>query len=244
MDKDMNVLKKRIAEWIKKKVEDAGAKGAVVGLSGGIDSSVVAALANLALGDKVLGVIMPCHSKEEDMNHAHIVSKKFGIKTEVVYLGGIFDSLVEKLPEGNRLALANIKPRLRMTMLYYYANLHNFIVLGTGNKTEELLGYFTKYGDGGVDILPIGDLYKHEVRKLAKELSIPDEIIEKPPSAGLWPGQTDEDEIGMSYDEMDDILYAIEKNDTGGLDKEKVEKIKMIMKVSEHKGRMPEVLDL
>lgn len=252
MDKDLNSLKGRISDWIREKVEEAGAKGAVIGLSGGIDSSVVAVLAKKSLGDNVLGVIMPCHSKKEDEEHAKALAEKTGIKTEYVDLGPVFDSLRESLPEAEGLVVANIKPRLRMTTLYYFANSRNYLVLGTGNKSELKLGYFTRYGDGGVDLLPIGDLYKTQVTELAKHLNIAREIIEKPPSAGLWPHQRDEDEIGVKYHEIDTILHYLlelkmEPKDIvnkGSLSLEKVKRVLNLMGKNEFKLKTPEVCEL
>ena len=243
MAEELNRMKGRIAGWIKQKVEEAGAKGAVVGLSGGLDSSVVAVLAREALGDNVLGVIMPCHSKGEDEEHARTIAEKFGIKTEHVDLGPVFDRLKESLPPAEGLAAANIKPRLRMTTLYFFANLHNYIVLGTDNKVELSVGYFTKYGDGGVDLLPIASLYKNEVRELGRLLGVPADIIAKSPSAGLWEDQTDEDELGITYDELDMILHAIEKNETDGIDSGKLRKVRKMIKDSEHKRMLPEIFE-
>ncbi len=243
MDKDMNAVKDQIAAWIKKKIEEAGAKGAIIGLSGGIDSSVVAALAKEALGDNVLGVIMPCHSKPEDEDHAKILAEKFSIRTEYVDIGDTFDALKRGLPKAEGLAPANIKPRLRMTALYYFANLHNYIVLGTDNKDELMVGYFTKYGDGGVDLLPIASLYKGEVRELGRVLGVPDEIINKAPSAGLWSGQTDEEEMGITYDELDEILHALENDQTQGIDPEKVRKVREMIESTEHKRNLPEIFN-
>ncbi len=241
MAKDMKSLKGRIAAWIRDKVEEAGAKGAVIGLSGGIDSSVVAVLAKEALGERVLGVIMPCHSHGGDAEHAKMIAKKFGIMTETVDIGPVFDALVSVIPKAGGVAPANIKPRLRMTTLYYFANLHNYIVLGTDNKDELMVGYFTKYGDGGVDLLPIASLYKSEVRELGRVLSIPEAIINKAPSAGLWSGQTDEEEMGISYEELDRILHAIENNETEDIDSDKLKKVRGMIKTSEHKRRLPEI---
>ena len=241
MDKDMMTIRDRIAEWISEKVGESKAGGVVVGLSGGVDSSVVAALAKLAVGDKVLGLIMPCQSIEEDTEHAHMLAKKFKIKTEFVDLEPVYKRLKQSLPPGKGIADANLKPRLRMLTLYYFANLHNYLVLGTGNKSELMIGYFTKYGDGGVDLLPIAGLYKHQIRELAGILGIPDVIIKKPPSAGLWKGQTDEGEIGMTYDELDRTLQAIEKNETRGIDPEKLGKVKNMIKISEHKRKLAEI---
>jgi NAD+ synthase len=243
MDKDVNVLKERISSWIREKAGEAGAEGAVVGLSGGIDSSVVAVLAKKALGEKVIGAIMPCHSTGEDEKHAKMLAEKFGIKTEYVDLGPAFDKLMEGLPHAEGIAPANVKPRLRMTTLYYFANMHNYIVLGTDNKAELMTGYFTKYGDGGVDILPIAALHKRKVREMGRALGIPEDIIKKPPSAGLWTGQTDEEEMGITYEELDDILLAIGNGETEGIDKAKLEKVRGMIKRSAHKRRLPEIFE-
>ena len=232
MDKDLKKLKGRIAGWIKEKVEEAGAKGVVMGLSGGIDSSVVAAIAKEALGDNMLGVIMPCHSKGEDAEHAKMLAGKFNIKTAFVDIGDTFDALKKGLPHSDGIAVANIKPRLRMTTLYYFANLHNYIVLGTDNKDELMIGYCTKYGDGGVDILPIESLYKKEVREMGRILGVPEDIVNKSPSAGLWSGQTDEEEMGITYDELDKILHAVENNETDDIDSEKLHKVQKMIKNS------------
>ena len=134
-----------------------------------------------------------------------------------------------------RLATANVRPRLRMTSLYYVANLVNGIVAGTGNKSEAMIGYYTKYGDGGVDLLPIIDLYKHEVRAVARVLGVPQSVIDRPPSAGLWQGQTDEDEIGLTYDQLDEALAAIESGDTAHIEPANLERITALHDVSEHK---------
>jgi NAD+ synthase len=240
---DLGELKGRIVEWLKRKAGEAGARGAVVGLSGGVDSSVVAALAKEAFGDSVIGVIMPCGSVDEDAEHARAVAGQFGIKTEFVDIKPVFDMLKQSLPPGKGIAAANLKPRLRMVTLYYFANLNNHLVLGTGNKSELLIGYYTKYGDGGVDLLPIAGMYKSDVRELARMLGIPQEIVKKPPSAGLWSGQTDEGEIGMSYDELDETLRAIENKDTGGIDPARLEKVSQMLEKSEHKRRMPEIFE-
>ena len=224
-----------ISAWIKEKVEDAGAEGVVLGLSGGVDSALTAALAREALGDRVLGLLMPCHSDPTDLEHGRLVADRFGIETEYVDLGPVFDRLMASLPRGNDMAVANLKPRLRMATLYYFANSRNYLVAGTGNKSELTTGYSTKYGDGGVDILPLGDLLKAQVRGLARELGVPEEIIAKPPSAGLWPGQTDEEEMGITYDELDRTIWAIEKGDTRDCDQATLERVKAMMAASKHK---------
>lgn len=226
-----------ISAWIKEKVEEGGAEGIVLGLSGGVDSALTAALAKKALGDKVLGLLMPCHSDPTDLEHARLVADKFGLETEYVDLGPVFDSLMASLPQGSDIAVANLKPRLRMATLYYFANSRNYLVAGTSNKSEFTIGYSTKYGDGGVDILPLGDLLKSQVRELAGELGVPEAIITKPPSAGLWPGQTDEGEMGITYDELDRTITAIEKGDTRGCNEATLKRVKAMMAASEHKRR-------
>lgn len=225
----------RIFEWIRQKVREAGAEGVVVGISGGVDSSVVASLAKKAVGEKVLGVIMPCHSEPLDEKYAWLVAEKLKIKAERVVLDSLYDRFSELLPSGKRLALANLKARLRMATLYYFANNLNYLVVGTGNKSEISVGYFTKYGDGGCDILPLGDLLKTEVRKLARVLELPEEIINRVPSAGLWGGQTDEEEMGLRYEDLDEIISAIEAGKRSLTPKEVVARVKRLIEASQHK---------
>jgi len=228
-------MKKRIVSWIKKQVKEAKSKGIVLGLSGGIDSSVVACLAKEAVGkSKVLGLFMPCHSQPQDLQDAKLIARKLGIPTRTVNLSGVYDNLTKLLPKAGNLAKSNLKPRLRMLMLYYFANKLNYLVSGTGNKSELMVGYFTKYGDGGVDILPIADLLKCDVVKLAKELGVPQRIILKPPTAGLWQGQTDESEMGITYVQLDAVLSAGNKK-IQGIPKTKIDKINSMIKRSEHK---------
>ena len=235
-------MKKRIINWIKKQVRDALAKGIVLGLSGGVDSAVVASLSKEAVGKKrLLVLIMPCHSQPQDLEDAKLVAKKLGIKTKTIDLSGIYDSLRKILPKADKLALANLKPRLRMLTLYYFANKLNYLVCGTGNKSELMVGYFSKHGDGATDILPIGDLLKREVRKLAKDLGVPGHIITKAPSAGLWLGQTDEGEMGITYPELDGILERLEKGKKQILSKGKVNRVKEMIRRSEHKRAGPKI---
>lgn len=231
-------LSYRISDWIKEKVNEAGAKGVVVGLSGGVDSAVVVVLCKEALGDNVLGIVMPCYSNPEDGRDVNLLFTKFGIKTEKVVLDSIYDGLLKILPTGNKIVQSNLKPRLRMLILYYFANKLNYLVVGTGNKSELMVGYFTKYGDGAVDLLPLGGLLKSQVIELAKELGIPSKIIDKIPSAGLWDGQTDEGELGISYAELDNALLAIDKGIPTNVDLEIMRKVERLIKTSSHK-RMP-----
>ncbi len=238
-------MKKKIASWIKKQVKEAGAKGCVLGLSGGVDSAVVAALCKLAFPKNVMGILMPCYSDPQDLKDAQKIARKFSISTRLVDLKRPFNQLYLQLQgkkyntKEENLAIANMKPRLRMLTLYYYANQLNYLVVGTGNKSEAVMGYCTKYGDGGVDLLPLAELLKTQVRELARDLGIPEEIISKPPSAGLWAGQTDEAEMGISYDDLDRIIVSLKTGQTKGLDSALVKKVKEKMKASEHKRCMP-----
>ena len=228
-------LADRVAEWIASQIREAGRKGVVVGLSGGIDSAVTAALSKMALGDRVLGLIMPCESARQDEEDATLVAVGLGLTTVTVRLDEAFRALREVLPPGDALPVANLKPRLRMAVLYYHANMLSYLVAGTGNRTELMVGYYTKFGDGGADILPIGGLYKTEVRTLAQELGLPKRIIEKPPSAGLWEGQTDEGELGITYPELDRALQALDSGRTESVPPGKLTKVHEMVARSAHK---------
>jgi NAD+ synthase len=229
-------MKKKIVSWIRQEISLAKAKGIVMGLSGGIDSCLVACLAKEAVGKgKLLALILPCHSLKSDLEDARVCARHLGIKTGTIDLSAIYDQFIKILPSAGRLAQANLKPRLRMTVLYYFANKLNYLVCGTGNKSELMAGYFTKHGDGATDILPIGGLLKTEVRAQAAALGLPQRIINKPPSAGLWLGQTDEGEMGLSYTELDDILGRMENKKKQVISKGKVGKVKRLIKNSKHK---------
>jgi len=233
-------MRTMIPKWIRNQVKSAKAKGCIVGISGGIDSAVVAALCLKAMGGKnVLGLILPCHSLKEDINDAVLTAKVIGLQTKTINLTPLYDILLKIFPKGKKMAFANIKPRLRMIALYYFANMLNYLVVGTGNKSELSVGYFTKYGDGGVDIMPIAGLYKNSVRNLAKTLGIPDKIITKKPTAGLWPGQTDEGEMGITYNELDAILDSIYKGKM--LKHQKTSKVMRMFKASAHKRALPPI---
>jgi NAD+ synthase len=233
-------MKNKIVAWLKREISHARAKGIVLGLSGGVDSAVVAALSKLAVGEnRVLGLVIPIHSNPRDAHDARVVARKLGIKTKTIDLTDSFDKILAVLPAAGSLAKINLKPRLRMLVLYYFANTLNYLVCGTGNKAEISVGYFTKYGDGAVDLLPIGDLLKRQVRQLARELGIPEAIIVKPPSAGLHPGQTDEGEMGISYDALDDILERIARKKKHVRSHAQVAKVKRMVQKSEHKRRLP-----
>ncbi|MFA5099877.1 MAG: NAD+ synthase [Candidatus Omnitrophota bacterium] len=233
-------MQKKIVDWLKRQVKAAGAKGVVLGLSGGLDSCVVAALAKKAIGSgKVLALLMPCHSHVQDSRDAKLFARKFGIKTKNIDLSKIYDGMIGILPAADRMTQANIRPRLRMIVLYYFARKMNYLVCGTSNKSEMVAGYFTKFGDGASDILPIGGLLKTQVRSLAVELGIPQRIIDKAPTAGLWPGQTDEKEMGITYPELDEIIGKLVRKYPQRLAKAKVEKVKKLIRCSEHKRQRP-----
>jgi NAD+ synthase len=211
--------------------------GVVVGLSGGLDSSVSCALAVRALGkDKVLGLIMPDPNvtPQDDVQDALTLANQLGVDYLVFHIDQLRAPFLNAVPD-NRLILANVTARLRMVVLYAYAGSMNRLVLGTSDKSEIILGFFTKYGDGAADILPIADLYKTEVRELAKFLGIPENIIRKPSSPALWNGQTAENEIGYSYEHIDSML----KRQTPIS-----ETIRARIESSEHKRRMPLICKL
>lgn len=229
-----------LERWLADSLASAGAKGAVLGLSGGVDSAALAALLRrICPRGKLLAVIMPCHSMPVDEAHARLVSDALDIPVEKIDLSGAFDCCVAAMEAGtgelSSLAKANVKPRLRMTALYAVAQSRNFLVCGSSNRDEMMFGYFTKYGDSGVDLLPFGDLLKGEVFALAKYLGVPDAIVGKPPSAGLWDGQTDESEMGVRYSELDRFIA------TGEGDPALCERIKAAFEGSEHKRKMPPV---
>ncbi|MDH7577988.1 MAG: NAD(+) synthase [Bacillota bacterium] len=236
-------LTRLLVDWLRQRGEEAKTTGVVFGLSGGIDSAVAGALCKRAYPDSSLGLILPCHSIPQDVQDAELVAKTFQLETKTIKLDQIYDSLKAKLdvpPDEARagfcrMALANLKPRLRMLVLYYYANINNYLVVGTGNRSELTVGYFTKYGDGAADLLPLGNLVKGQVKALAAYLGVPEKIISKPPSAGLWENQTDEGEMGISYNQLD--RYLLE----GEVPPEIKEKIEEMRNRSEHKRRMPPV---
>ena len=245
-----------IMESIVRMVELSNSSGAVIALSGGVDSALVATLASRVVD--VYGLILPDPNSNnpEDAEHAKDLAKQLGVDYEVIEIGGIVEAIYKSRPKLGpkecNIAYANVKPRVRMIMNYFAANLDGRIVLGTGNKTECLMGYFTKYGDGGVDILPIADLYKTRVWQMARHVSVPDVIVNKTPSAGLWKGQTDEAEMGITYKDLDQILYGAfdlglsleELKSQVKADDTTYEKVMTRIKNMGHKLAMPPVVDL
>ncbi|WP_221290501.1 NAD+ synthase [Stygiolobus caldivivus] len=247
-DQIIEYITKRIREYI----EESGKEGGIVGLSGGIDSSVTAILLSKAT-PKTYFLLMPSKSTPlKDIEHAYQILKLIKARDDQYSLVNI-DNLTEEFSRlintDDKLIIGNIKARIRMVLLYAYAQKRNYLVIGTGDKSELMLGYFTKYGDGGVDILPIGDLYKSQVRALGSYLGVPKEIVDKPPSPGLWEGQTAEGEIGVDYETIDSILYLKfeEMFDEGDISKmtgtelPTVKKIIKMVKVSQHKRLPPEI---
>lgn len=230
-----------VVAWLQDQVKQSGTKGILVGLSGGIDSSVVAFLLKKAFPNDSLGVILPCKSHSKDAEDAYALAEAVGIKHFEIQLTDAHQDLLKGIDaafegavyENDQLTDANLRARLRMTTLYGVANKLGYLVAGTDNAAELLTGYFTKYGDGGVDILPIAHLTKGEVYDWAKHLGVPASIIERPPSAGLWEGQTDEDEMGTTYNMIDKYLSG---ESIPEKDKTIIERLN---KRSEHKRMMP-----
>ena len=233
----------------------SGARGFVVGISGGLDSAVVARLAQLAAPGHVVAAMLPCHSDPDDERDAATVAKHFSLTTVRVDLSNAYDTAIAAAqaalpalpppvrgskpvdPIRVRIPLANVKPRLRMTTLYFLANSLGYLVAGTGNRSELSIGYFTKHGDGAADLLPIGHLVKSRVRELARELNVPPAIIERTPSAGLWIGQSDEEEMGFTYAELERYLA----DGPQGVSPALAMKIERMMRSSDHKRVLPPI---
>lgn len=239
-----------MAGWLRQQVQAAGSRGIVVGLSGGVDSAVVARVAQMAMPDGVMTVIMPAHSDPRDAHDAKLAADAFELPVMTIDLSEPYDALLASVQEtlgsavrgltsadgpATRLALANVKPRLRMATLYFVANRLDYLVAGTGNRSEIAIGYYTKYGDGGVDLLPLGSLVKSQVRALARAIGVPAPIIDKAPSAGLWMGQTDEGEMGFTYAELEDYLRKGPQSVSPAVSM----KIERLARASEHKRHLP-----
>lgn len=234
-----------IVSWLQEKVKESHTKGLVVGLSGGIDSAVVAALIKKAFPDNSLGIILPIKSLAQDAEDAYLVAEQIGLNHYEIDLTPEHESILSTSltqlqaltteQQNLRLTDANLRARLRIVTVYAAANMLNYLVVGTDNKAEYYTGYFTKYGDGACDILPLADFTKHEVKELARLLNIPEHIITKPPSAGLWEGQTDEEELGTTYYYIDSYL----KGEEIPLEEKKI--IERLHRNTEHKRTVPPI---
>ncbi len=225
----------------------------VLGLSGGVDSSTVAYLLVEAIGkDNIRIILMPYHqTSKRSMDDALLVVNELKLKYQVIDISASVDKYFYHFPEAEQIRRGNKMARERMSILYDMALFYNGLVIGTGNKSELFLGYFTKYGDGGVDLEPLGALYKTYVYELAKYLGVPEKIINKPPTADLWSGQMDEDELGIKYEVADQILYFLtdigEDTETiiqRGFNKDYVNKVVELVKYSDHKRKTPPIPDM
>lgn len=228
----------KIVNWIKEVVLSANAKGTILGLSGGVDSAVVSLLCKKAFPNDTLCLMMPCYSDGSDEEHALLIAEKNNLEVEKIKLDNVYDIFRKEINsplDDSKFALGNIKARLRMITLNYYAAKRGYLVVGPTNKSEFTIGYYTKHGDSGVDIMPIADYLKKDVYELAKFLDVPGEIINKVPTAGLWEGQTDENEMKMSYDQLDNFI------DSGSAENSIRNKIEMMIDRSEHKRRFPKI---
>ncbi len=237
-----------VVRFLKDYFAGAGKAKAVVGLSGGLDSAVSAALAARALGpDHVIGYILPsATTDDQDLEDANAVADHLGLEARTLPIAKTVDALEEEHAGFSKQGRGNAAARVRMIQLHEAAYREDALVLGTGNKSELLCGYFSKYGDGGVDVQPLGDLYKTQVRLLADHLGLPERVRTKPPSAGLWKGQTDEHELGLPYETLDRILLGLEirldRNliaEALDLDRSEVNRIAHLRETTQHKRRMP-----
>lgn len=250
-------VENKIINFINKSIKESSLKGAVVAVSGGLDSAVTLSLTVNALGPKNVTVL---HLPERDITPKQdtmdvmLHCKMLNLTCNTLDITSILHVMQHKLPKityNHRTCFGNIKARTRMTLVYFYANACGKMVIGTSNKTELLTGFFTKYGDGGVDLLPLGDLFKTQIRQLARYLNLPQNIIDKPPSPGFFPGQTDEEELGLDYSTIDKILYSWEQRYSNEEISKKlnlniaiIRSIEKRVKINEHKRKFPLILRL
>lgn len=251
---DFEAVTNYIVERLREYLEFSNRKGGVVGLSGGIDSAVTAALLTRAT-DNYFFLIMPSSSTpKKDIDDALRLVRMIKAEDKYAYIDidSIVDNFALQVKTNDKYVIGNIKARVRMILLYAYAQKLGYLVIGTGDKSELMLGYFTKYGDGGVDVLPIGDLYKTQVRMLGRYLGLPEDIVTKPSSPALWEGQTAEGEIGIDYDTIDSVLYLRfdemrkpeEISSFLSISVDIVKKIEKMVKLSQHKRLPPEIFRL
>jgi NAD+ synthase len=258
---ELETTREHIVEFVRDQIAAAGADGAVMGLSGGIDSTLTSHLVVEALGaDSLHGLVLPASvSRDDNMSDAEAVAEALGIDYDVMPVDPVVEAVLEAAPgtdphaigsddTAHQVPVGNVRARTRTVLNYLVANRDDALVIGTGNRSEALVGYFTKYGDGAVDCHPIGDLYKQQVRQLARHVGVPDRIIEKPPTAGLWAGQTDEGELGLAYDTLDAILAlavdgplsaAATARHLDGVSEADVDHVFELHRTSAHKRRLP-----
>ena len=251
INQDYKIIADRIQEGLKQKISDSNSKGVIFGLSGGIDSAVIAYLCHNAIKEKTLALIMPDSkiSPESETNDAIKIVDELGLDYKLLDINSIHKEF-KMILEPNDRALGNLRARIRMNILYYYANLKNLVALGSSDKSEFNIGYFTKFGDGASDILPIVSLYKTQVREMARHLGIDENIITKKSSPHLWPNHEAEHEIGLEYEQIDTILYCIldkklsseETAKESQIDIEIIKKISEMYQKNEHKRVNPKAL--
>ncbi len=254
-EEELEAHRQHVTDFIREQVDAAGADGAVLGLSGGIDSTLTAHLAVEALGaDDVHGLVLPARvSADEQMSDAERVALELDVPFDVIEIEPVIETLLEAYPEaeGDHVAVGNARARVRAVLNYLVANHEDRLVLGTGNRSEAAVGYFTKYGDGAVDCHPIGNLYKAQVRQLARHVGVPEDLVEKTPTAELWADQTDEEEMGVSYDTLDAILATHVDGPLSaaatcrhlGVDEETVAQVRRMYESTEHKRDVPPAPD-
>lgn len=255
LDFNPSKITDKILSFIDNKVQEASLHGGIVSVSGGLDSTVTLVLTKMALGsENTFAVTMPeCDvTPKGDITDVIDLAGRLDVTCDVVELNEILHVMANSVPDfgkNDKVALGNVKARIRMMISYYYANVLDMMVVGTSNKSELLTGFFTKYGDGGVDIMPLADLYKSQVKKLAKYLDIPEKIINKTPSPGFWPGHTDEDELGLDYNTLDQILYGLDEGEPVkrieakvGVSVDDINDIIERVKNNKHKRKTPPIL--
>ena len=253
VEKDYQPILEKIGKFLVNEVAQRSSSGVIFGLSGGIDSAVIALLCTKFLKDKSLALIMPDSkiTPKKDTEDALNLVDKFGLEYKLIDINPVYKEY-SKYIELNPLALGNLRARIRANILYYYANAKNFLVLGSSDKSEFLIGYFTKFGDGAADLLPIVSLYKTQIRQFAKLIGVPDAIISKKSSPSLWEGHVAESELGVSYEQIDSVLHCIvDKNlspdetaASTGIEPSVVDKIYKLYKKNEHKRITPTVCQL